>query len=254
MPMRKGKSGGELFIVDNSDSDWKVARYLREWAPVARQLDIATGFFEIGGLLAIGEEWAEADRIRLLIGDEVSRRTRQAFEDGLRQVCSTLDESLEREKQTNDFLAGVPRIVEAVRSGQIECRVYRKDKFHAKAYITHARSEVVGSFALVGSSNLTAPGLTQNVELNVRLGGPEVQLLQEWYERHWKDAEDVTAEVLRVLERHTRKYTPFEVYAKALHDCFHADRLEPDDWERHRSLMYPVLDGYQPRCQHHNRR
>src|SRR5690606_28602317 len=44
---------------------------------------------------------------------------------------------------------------------------------------------------------------------------------------------------------HTREHTPFEVYAKALHDYFHADRLEPDDWERHRSLMYPVLDDYQ---------
>ena len=66
---------------------------------------------------------------------------------------------MESEKTQNDFLEGVPAIVEAIRSGKIECRVYRKDKFHAKAYITHGRAAVLGSFALVGSSNFTYPGL-----------------------------------------------------------------------------------------------
>ena len=56
-----------------------------------------------------------------------------------------LDESIEGEKEKNDFLHGVPAIVEALRTRQIECRVYDKDKFHAKAYITHAKHEVVGS-------------------------------------------------------------------------------------------------------------
>ena len=250
MALARDRSGGELFIVDNSDADWKVARYLSEWAPLARQLDVATGYFEIGGLLSIGEPWAQIDRIRLLMGDEVSLRTKTAFEQGLRKACDTLDHSLEAEKQSNDFLTGVPRIVEGIRSGQIECRVYRKDRFHAKAYITHARSEVVGSFALVGSSNLTAPGLTQNVELNTRFAGAEVALLQEWYERHWNDAEDVTAEILQVLERHTRDYTPFEVYARALQWLVRGHELTADAWENlppeeGGSQILPILDQYQ---------
>jgi len=28
MPVRTAKSGSELFIVDNSDTEWKVAKYL----------------------------------------------------------------------------------------------------------------------------------------------------------------------------------------------------------------------------------
>ena len=51
---------------------------------------------------------------------------------------------------------------EAIRSGKIETRVYRKKKFHAKAYITHSNLKVVGSSALVGSSNFTFPGLPVN--------------------------------------------------------------------------------------------
>src|SRR5690606_13398614 len=126
---------------------------------------------------------------------EVSKRTKHAFAAGLSQIKSRLDASLESEKEKNDFLSGVPAIVEALASGKIRCRVYRKDKFHAKCYLTHARQEVVGSFGLVGSSNLTVPGITQNIELNVQITGTPVAVLQEWYEQHWNDAEDVTPEI-----------------------------------------------------------
>jgi hypothetical protein len=143
------------------------------------------------------------------MGDEVSRRTKNAFIEGLNGVLGRLDDSLETEKQKNDLLAGVPAIVEAIQSGKIKARVYRKEKFHAKAYITHARLGVVGSSALVGSSNFTFPELTENVELNVQITGQPVAVLQEWYEQHWNEAEDVTAEILKTIERHTREYTPF---------------------------------------------
>ncbi len=48
MPTRTSKSGSELFIVDNSDEDWKVLRYLHDWCQISKSIDIATGFFEIG--------------------------------------------------------------------------------------------------------------------------------------------------------------------------------------------------------------
>ena len=69
------------------------------------------------------------------MGDEVSRRTRRAFEKAYEAVQCRLDDSIETEKEKNDFLIGVNAIVEALRTGRIECRIYRKGKFHAKAYI-----------------------------------------------------------------------------------------------------------------------
>ena len=159
------------------------------------------------------------------------------------------------EKEKNDFLTGVPAIVEAIRSGKIRCKVYKKDKFHAKCYITHARQEVVGSFALVGSSNLTLPGITENIELNVQIAGTPVAVLQEWYEEHWNNAEDVTAEILQVIERHTRDYSPFEVYIRALHEFCRGHSLTANEWEaagpeRGGSHMYAVLDHYQKEGYH----
>ena len=250
MPKRQSASGSELFIVDNSDADWKVLRYLHDWCQIAKGLDIATGYFEIGSLLALGDEWKKIDQIRILMGDEVSRRTQVAFNEGLSNIRHRLDSSLEGEKQRNDFLHGVPAIVDAIRSGKIQCRVYRKEKFHAKAYITHGRLEVVGASALVGSSNFTFPGLTENLELNVQITGRPVTVLQEWYEEHWQVAEDVTPEILRVIERHTREYTPFEVYAKALCEFFRGHEMTAGEWElagaeQGGSQMFSVLDHYQ---------
>ncbi len=239
------RPGSDLFIVDNSDSDWKVHRYLFDWCRLSKAIDVATGFFEIGGLLALDGAWQTVPKIRILMGDEISKRTKKAFADGLAAISQRLDSSIEAEKRKDDFLKGVPAIVEALASGQIQCRVYRKDKFHAKAYITHAEMEVVGSAALVGSSNLTYPGLCDNVELNVQITGAQVSALQEWYDRHWEDAEDVTLDIFRVMERHTKDRTPFEVWAKALFEYAKDRGPSPDQWDQELSVIFPQLAKYQ---------
>ena len=244
MNERDSSKKGELFIVDNSDIAWKVQKYLSEWCELSKKFDIATGYFEIGSLLGLNGKWQNLDKIRILMGDEVSRRTRQAFEDGLSYINGKLNDSIEQEKEENDFLEGVPAIVESIRNKTIECKIYRKKKFHAKAYITHSKFDVIGSAALVGSSNFTLPGITENVELNVHIKH-ELETLQDWFEEHWKEAEDVTPEILKTVERHTREYTPFEVYTKALYEYFKGHELTASEWELNKSKMYPILDQYQ---------
>jgi superfamily II DNA or RNA helicase len=249
MPQESRPQGGDLFIVDNSDQDWKVRRYLHDWADLAHSFDIATGYFEIGALLALDGQWQKLDKIRILMGDEVSKRTRKTLLAGLEKIKQKLDVSIEQEKEKNDFLTGVPAILEALRAGKIVCRVYSKDKFHAKAYITHARQAVVGSSALVGSSNFTVPGLTDNVELNVQLRR-EVEVLQEWFERHWGQAEEITSDILQVVERQTALYAPFYVYARALHEFFRRHEMTDYEWltagpANGGSKIYKILDYYQ---------
>src|SRR5205814_921166 len=86
MPNRTSKTGSELFIVDNSDSDWKVVRYLHDWCQISRGIDIATAYFEIGSLLALDGQWQKLDTIRVLMGDEISLRTKAAFDRGLTKI------------------------------------------------------------------------------------------------------------------------------------------------------------------------
>ena len=240
-------SGRGLFIVDNSVSGWTGLRYLEEWCGIARAFDIATGFFEIGSLLALDGKWQGLEKIRVLMGAETTQRTRKALLDAVRaRTVEILNQSIESDKQDNPFLHGVPAILEALRSGQIECRIYDKGKFHAKTYITHAKLEVVGSQALVGSSNFTKPGLTENIELNVQIqSAREVAQLQDWFEAHWDEAKEANDAVIETIERHTRLYSPFEVYAKALQEFFHGHELTATEWDETRSRIFPQLDRYQ---------
>ena len=245
--MTVDSKGRELFIVDNSVSGWTGLRYLEEWSSIAKAFDIATGYFEIGALLTLDGKWQVLDKIRILMGAETTHRTRKAVLEAVRaQALNRLDESIEDDKDPNPFLHRVPAILDALRSGQIECRIYDKDKFHAKAYITHAKLEVVGAQALVGSSNFTQPGLTKNVELNVQVqSAREVAQLQEWFETHWNEARDVTDAVIDTISRHTHLYSPFDVYAKALQQFFRGHELTATEWDETRSRMFQHLDRYQ---------
>ena len=245
--MNTDSAGRGLFIVDNSVTGWTGLRYLEEWSSIARAFDVATGFFEIGSLLALDGKWQGLEKIRVLMGAETTQSTRRALLNAVRtRAIEALDKSIESDKQDNPFLHGVPAVLEGLRSGQIECRVYDKGKFHAKTYITHAKLEVVGSQALVGSSNFTRPGLTENIELNVQIqSAREVAQLQDWFEEHWNEAKEASDALLETIERHTRLYSPFEVYAKALQEFFRGHELTATEWDETRSRMFPQLDRYQ---------
>ncbi len=239
--------GGDLFIVDNSISDWTAVKYLEEWCQISSKFDIATGFFEIGSLLDLDGKWQQLDSIRILMGSETTKRTKKLILEALTENAkSVLDGSIEKIKDKDPFLRDVPDIVNALKSKKIECRVYNESKFHAKTYITHGKEGAVGSKALVGSSNFTHPGLNHNVELNIQVKlEDEVTQLQEWYEYHWDKAVEINDEILDVITPHTRIYSPFEVYTKALQEFFHSHELTATEWEESQSKMFKYLDLYQ---------
>lgn len=65
-------------------------------------------------MLALDGKWQKLDQIRILMGDEVTKRTHRAFAEGIACITGQLDDSIEREKAKNDFLSGVPAIVQAI--------------------------------------------------------------------------------------------------------------------------------------------
>jgi len=246
-PPSRARHDYELFIVDNSDQGWNGQRYLKEWCAIAKSFDIATGYFEIGSLIALDGQWQKLDKIRILMGSEITHRTKKLILEAVeKRATDELEYRIEKEKSQNPFLNGVPGILEALRTGRVECRIYNREKFHAKAYITHANSEVVGAHALVGSSNFTRPGLTENIELNVQIqSAREVAQLQEWFENYWEQAVEITDAVTEIVQRHTQPFSPFEIYAKALQEFFRGHEMTATEWDETRSQMFKILDQYQ---------
>ncbi len=60
-----------LYTVDNSTEDQSVRTYLKDWCSVSKQMDIATGYLEVGGLLSLDGDWQKLDKIRIILGNEV---------------------------------------------------------------------------------------------------------------------------------------------------------------------------------------
>lgn len=244
----------DLYIVDNDTFDRSVKKYLNEWCGISKQMDIATGYFEIGGLLELDGEWQKLDKIRIILGSEVTKRTKEIIDATVATLLDRMNQSIEDEKDKNEFLLGVPAILDALKSGKIECRVYDKNKFHAKAYITHFRDEyheqfisamnIPAGYALVGSSNFTKAGLTRNIELNVQISS-NVEQLQGWFEDHWDNSLDISEAILTTIENHCREYSPYDVYLKSMYEYFKGQEQTITDWEEQESHIYRVLSQYQ---------
>lgn len=244
----------DLFVVDNCKQERSVKKYLSEWCDVSRQMDIATGYFEIGGLLEIDGQWQKLDKIRLLFGSEMTKRTKDVLDAVVKTFLLRLNDSIEEEKEKNEFLLGVPAILQAIKEGKIECRVYDKDKFHAKAYITYFKEEyyhqfaecmnIPDGYALVGSSNFTKAGLTKNIELNVQVTNNVTQL-QSWFNEHWNQATDISDALLKTIENHCKEYLPYDVYLKSMYEYFKSRKQTLLEWEQQSSQIYPILSQYQ---------
>lgn len=229
-------------LIDNVNGN-TLLKVLESLLVKSVKLDIATGTFEIGAFLSLGKTWQHLDGIRLLMGDETTRRTKEHL---IKALQDTTDDNIESVKEKDDTLHGLAAVRDAIRRGKIVIRVYDKAKFHAKLNLMYAQNSSPVDFATVGSSNFTHPGLTQNVELNSFItDATHIERLGEWYDARWEEASEVKAELLRTIERHLRKYPPFTVYAKALHAYFKGREKPADEWEENESVIYQTLSQYQ---------
>lgn len=99
-----------LYIVDNLSEKRTIKHYLTEWCKISKQMDIATGYFEIGGLLELDENWQSLDKIRIILGSEMTKRTKNVIDTIGEVLIGRLNDSIESEKDKNEFLLGVPAI------------------------------------------------------------------------------------------------------------------------------------------------
>ncbi|MCD6520060.1 MAG: hypothetical protein J7M05_09090 [Anaerolineae bacterium] len=187
------------------------------------RLDVVTAFFNLGGLEEIKPEIANVAKLRLLLGKEQE----QSFLVG-EHLLSELEKATAQGKVSSQEIAHWRAFLA---SETVEVRYYKEAFVHGKAYIIEG-VPTVGSLGIVGSSNFTGAGLTRNLELNAVLKqDAAVDALKEWFENLWAEAEDYKTELLELLERFTRVYTPYEIYIKVIYEALR-DRLDQDLEER----------------------
>ena len=205
---------------------------------------IATAFFSPAGFSQIAEALQPVYTVKLLVGSDPAfsatdeRRSldetlgdfeKRQMQVGLRRMENALHRERDRLPFTLSTAHALRRLIALLRAGNMEVRRYERAFLHAKAYILStsddANSKPEG--VIVGSSNLTGAGLTQNLELNLgRYEPPVVAQARRWFADLWDEA--VPYDLAVVFDEVLSPRTPWEIFIRVLW-CLYGKEVEEDE-------------------------
>ena len=180
---------------------------VREDAGPLDRVRIATAFFTPTGFAQIADALSRVPSVLLLLGADHTAGERSprralgepaaAFERRrLGARLRRMDDGLRRERDvlpyTRTSATALRTLIAALRGGNMEVRRYERAFLHAKAYILTSPDDAYGTSdgIIAGSSNLTAAGLSDNLELNLgRYDRPIVERARAWFDELWEQAE-----------------------------------------------------------------
>jgi superfamily II DNA/RNA helicase len=205
---------------------------------------IATAYFSPEGFARIAPAIAPISSIKLLLGTDPiadNERWHRKLDETenrfvmrrLRENLKSQEEALRAERDHIPFSRNsgnaVRQLVASLRAGNMEVRRYENNFLHAKAYIFTSSNEGdsgQSEAVIAGSSNLTAAGLSSNLELNLgRYDTETVVKATTWFDNLWSEASpfDLAAFFEEVFE----PKTPFEIFLRVLWELY-GDEVEQD--------------------------
>lgn len=251
-------------IFDNSISKYQLKTIVTDLLKSENysEVSIATGYWDLPGMVVIFDELIqflsrENISFRLLLGEEPSvktylvKKSSQVDPDFPQKYLKhDLEElNLKPEFQKVADLLSDNLKKEEKGSSKLQIRCYKKSFLHAKCYIFGSENE--NAIGIIGSSNFTAKGLTDNLELNQlednnatvnyrRLNINQHPSHRSWFEALWNESEDWTKvfkeELLDVSKHGAICFSPYEMYIHALYRIYaqeledeKEDKVHPDD-------------------------
>lgn len=215
-------------------------------------MDVAVGYFNLRGW-SVFDQLVRAKAasnppatpiVRILIGMVMTGPQQEALDelqadvDGTQQTDADANTARERKEQLleqlrTQLMRGIPTkadraalqsLRDLLDQGAVEIKIFTRRPLHGKTYICHREDLNNPITGFVGSSNLTAPGLAYNYELNVDvIDNAAATALDQWFNDRWNDkfSRPVTADVLDLLDeswarREPRR--PYEVFLKVCYD------------------------------------
>ena len=157
----------ESVLIDNSTEN--MADYIKKLCKTTDCLDIGVGYFYVNGFEAIKDCLKDIKKIRIIMGTNTDKYTVDAI------------------KNTNTEL------YKAIKSGQIEIKIYDKTTFHGKTWIFRGEKSV----AIVGSSNCSRKGLEENRELNITT---DAKKLTDWFKQIWVESSKYNEDLLNIID------------------------------------------------------
>lgn len=228
-------------IYDNIES--RLLDGLRQTLQQSTRADFCVGYFNLRGwklLDDLVEPWSggEYAQCRLLVGMQklpqeelreehsllrrngsgslIDRSTAVALK---KQVAQEFRDQLVIGAPTNADTEGLHRLKAQLEAGKVAVKLYLKHPLHAKLYLMYRDDYNNPITGILGSSNLTFPGLQKQGELNVDvLDQDACHKLERWFEDRWNDrwCLDITKELASILDESWIRtdLTPYDIYIK----------------------------------------
>ena len=228
-----GVRDGEVSIVEESGKAIKIAR-------------IATAYFSPAGFSKISGAVSPIPCIKLMLGTDpfdsseswkrpIGENENKFYARKLGEGLNKQDSALRIERDNlpfeRDISTATRRLVDALKSGNIEVRRYEKNFLHAKSYIftsDELNEDVPSSAIIAGSSNLTTSGLTKNLELNLgRYDNDTVKRAVDWFDGLWEEA--VPFDLAKFFEEMFEARTPYDIFLRVLWELYGDDVEEEQE-------------------------
>ena len=260
---RTPSSGLQIpYVIDNQNHHMAEVLGTILEGHTGKSLDVATAYFNVRGFTLLQQGLQGLGSFRLLLGEEPQDGAAVGLRPG---AASRLVRELNGAPFDEATLRAVEDLIAFLRRDLVAVRAYQKGFLHAKSYIFYGDLPIGGEdrfqpiAAIVGSSNLTGPGLTTNKELNLshktavteqeiasvgsptgegfqdmefrrelmsRVGAQAITELDRWFRERWEESRDFKAEIIELLDSSKfgqTEYSPYQVYMKALFEYFKDD-------------------------------
>ncbi len=253
-------------LVDNTNRT--VEDIYKKIIPQIEEARIATGYFYLSGFdlyrddlerLADPEKIGHAP-LRILMGRQTNRSTAEEIGEG-QSLRTELKEGVKEsiEELNNAQLGRLDRLRDFIAEDKVSVRVRnpKNGYFHAKGasfrapqnddeWITDDDTDTRPCATIVGSSNFTASGHRNNIELNLTSQSqPEAKAFEDWYDNQWANAEDFSEEIIRIIENNGRYQNWKKEKEEQPENADTTDEfgtyLEP--FEMYKLLSYDELNG-----------
>ena len=209
-------------VLDNQDN--RVVDYIIQHLSNADSFRVVSAYFTIHGYDLLSDRLDSVSDVRFLFGDpdsldelDPSKKEEKRFEireGGLHPMYTLNQKPLAT--QCHNWMSKPSVLIRSMDQSNF---------LHGKMYLMESQDGVA---SVVGSSNFTRRGLGDsdipNIEINLTNNDRETAAqLREWFDRLWNDTDktrDVKREVLDVLQRIGRDYSPEVIYYKTLYELF----------------------------------
>jgi SNF2 family DNA or RNA helicase len=243
-------------IIDNQETELEDA--YRKALRRSSEARIATGYFYVSGFnlyrdnlenLADPDDLGQSP-IRLLMGCETDRVTAEEIKEGLNLRDALRDAvSDDIASLNNAQMDRLDRLKHFIRDDLVDVRVRTKEagSFHAKGASFRLPPDETGqqpAATIVGSSNFSKTGHTDNVELNLASRDEnKVQAFEEWFDSQWANSQEFSEDLIEIIES-DENYQVWKQDQESKDESSDNDLgtyIEP--FEFYKLLAYDALDG-----------